>query len=101
MKKALILALIEGLNEETRIHFHVLGKHNKRNYTEQQKDFTLSLIDTYGIRATSKILEIPRRTIQRWCRQYGKKVNRCPLWVYEWVEKRRRKRDFWERRGYS
>jgi hypothetical protein len=100
MKKDFIQALIEELNNETRIQFRILGKRGKHNYTARQKEFALSLIDTYGIRATSRILEIPRRTIQRWCRQYNKKVPRCPLWVYERAERRRRRREFWQRRGY-
>jgi hypothetical protein len=100
MKKDFIQALIEELNNETRIQFRILGKRGKHNYTTQQKEFALSLIDIYGIRATSRILEIPRRTIQRWCRQYNKEIPRCPLWVYEWAEKRRKKQEFWQRRGY-
>ena len=92
-------ALVELQNEEIQLHFAILGK-DKRNYTSQQKDFALSQINTYGVRATSRILQIPRRTIQRWCRQYRKRVNRCPFWVYEWAERRRKRREFWERRGY-
>jgi hypothetical protein len=90
---------VELQNEEIQAHFAALGK-GKRNYTSQQKDFLLSQVDTYGVRATSRIIGIPRRTIQRWCRQYGKRVRRCPLWVYDWAERRRKRREFWERRGY-
>ena len=90
---------VELFNEEKRDQFHYLGK-GKRNYTHKQKNYALSLIDTCGVRSTSRIIGIPRRTIQRWCRQYGKRVGRCPAWVYEWAETRRKKREFWERRGY-
>ena len=97
--KAIIRILAEDLNEETRRHFLCLGD-GRRAYARPQMDYALSLIDTYGVRATSRILQIPRRTIQRWCRRYGKRVRRCPAWVYEWAERRRKKREFWERRGY-
>ena len=97
--KALIRAWVEEQNEEIRSHFLYLGD-GKRAYTKPQKDHALSLIDTYGMRATSRILQIPRRTIQRWCQYYNKLVNRCPSWVYEWAEARGKRRDFWERRGY-
>jgi hypothetical protein len=90
---------VELKNEGKRAHFAALGK-GKRNYTSQQKDFLLSQIDTYGVRATSRIIGLPRRTIQRWCKQYNKRVRRCPLWVYDWAERRRKRREFWERRGY-
>ena len=100
ISSSLMWALLAELqNEEMQAHFAALGN-GKHNYTSQQKDFLLSQIDTYGVRATSRILQIPRRTIQRWCRQYHKQVKRCPLWVYEWAERRRRRREFWERRGY-
>lgn len=97
--KQIIRALIELQNEEIRLQFHALGK-GQRNYTNEQKEYTLSQLDEYGVRATSRILEIPRRTIQRWCRRYGKRVRRCPTWVYEWAERRNKRREFWERRGY-
>jgi hypothetical protein len=102
MKNAELLrwVLLKLQNEEIRVDFAKLGNRGKRNYTSQQKDFALSQLDTYGVRAASRILQIPRRTIQRWCRQYGKQVKRCPLWVYDWAERRRRRREFWERRGY-
>ena len=97
--KLFIRSLVEESNEETRFHFYSLGK-SGRFYSTPQKEYALSQLDVYGIRATSRILQIPRRTIQRWCRQYSNKVNRCPLWIYEWADRRRRKREFWERRGY-
>jgi hypothetical protein len=97
--KADLWAFIESQNEEIRLHFEALGE-GRRNYTSEQKEFALSQLDTSGVRATARILQIPRRTIQRWCRQYQVQVKRCPLWVYEWAERRRRRREFWERRGY-
>jgi hypothetical protein len=97
--KLLIRSLIEEANEETRLHFESLGD-GGYFYTEAQKQFALSQIDELGVRATARMLGIPRITIQRWCRKYHKRVKRCPDWVFEWAERRRKRREFWERRGY-
>ncbi len=70
-------------------------------YNRHQKNYALKLIDQYGVRATARILEIPRRTLQRWCRRQSKRVRRCPAWVYAWAARRREKRAFWSRRGYG
>jgi len=99
MNKAIVQVMIQELNIETRVEFSCLGE-GEWNYTRRQKDYAISLVDIHGVRATSRILEIPRRTIQRWCRQYHHPVKRCPSWVYEWAERRQRRREFWERRGY-
>jgi len=95
-----ILALSEECNENARSELTFLGD-GKRIYTERQREYVLSQVDFSGVRATSRILKVPRRTIQRWCRKYGKRVRRCPYWVYEWAERRRKRREFWERRGCS
>lgn len=92
--------LLEIENEEMQMQFVSLGKGNRYYYSDRQKDFALSLINDYGVRGTARMLLLPRRTIQRWCRRYGKQVKRCPSWVYDWAERRRKKREFWERRGY-
>jgi hypothetical protein len=99
MLKETTREIIELQNEELRFEFALLGE-GKRHYSNQQKDFALSLVDTYGIRGTGRILLLPRRTIQRWCRAQNKRVKRCPLWVYEWAERRRKRREFWQLRGY-
>ena len=96
--KQLIIAMQKLFDEEKRDYFLHLG--NNGHYTHRQKKYAFELITEYGIRATSKILKIPRRTLQRWCRGNNIYVRRCPSWVYGWVERRRRKREFWERRGY-
>jgi len=70
-------------------------------YNRHQKDYALKLIDKYGVRATARILDVPRRTLQRWCRRQSKRVRRCPAWVYSWAASRREKRTFWSRRGYG
>jgi len=69
-------------------------------YCQEQKDYALNLVDEYGVRATARILHLPRKTLQRWCRSQRKHVRRCPDWVYSWAAKRRRRRAFWTRRGY-
>ena len=99
MLKETTRQLIELQNEELRFEFAVLGE-GKRHYSNQQRDFALSLVDTYGVRGTARVLLLHRRTIQRWCRAQGKIVTRCPLWVYEWAERRRKRREFWGLRGY-
>jgi len=85
--------------DEMYTEFEAMGMGGR--YTQQQKDYALRLIDQYGVRATARILEIPRRTLQRWCRRQSKRVRRCPAWVYSWAARRREKRAFWSRRGYG
>jgi hypothetical protein len=96
--KAMFRLMVEQFNEEKRDEFESLG--NGGQYTENQRSYAFELIDHSGIRATVRILGVPRRTLQRWCRQYGVFVRRCPSWVYEWAERRRKKREFWQRKGY-
>ena len=89
----------DQIYEEKRDLFLSLGERGR--YSEKQKRYAFELIGEYGMRATARILEIPRRTLQRWCRQYGIHVNRCPSWVFEWARRRRKKRRLWEYRGYG
>ncbi|MHC4194952.1 MAG: hypothetical protein ACYSYU_09300 [Planctomycetota bacterium] len=97
-KNSAVMLLIQESYEDKRYEFYALG--NEGQYTESQKHFAFELIDEYGIRATARILQMPRRTLQRWCRQNGVYVRRCPAWVYGWAERRRKRREFWQRRGY-
>lgn len=87
------------LNYEKRYEFLSLGSGGR--YTDEQKLYAFELIKEYGVRATARILRLPRRTLQRWCRKYRVYVKRCPSWVYEWAERRRKRRLFWQRRGYG
>ena len=96
--KELIKAMQQQAYNEMKEDFLSLG--HGGHYTNKQKKFAIGLIDEYGVRATSRILDLPRRTLQRWCRLYNVNVKRCPAWVYEWADKRRRRREFWQRRGY-
>ena len=79
--KIMLKALAEEFNEEKRYWFQALG--GGAQYTKKQKDYAFELIDQYSIRATERILKIPRRTLQRWCRANFIYVKRCPDWVYE------------------
>ena len=90
--------MAEQFNEEQRVEFESLG--NDGHYTDNQRSYAFELIDQNGIRATAKILKVPRRTLQRWCRKYHIHVKRCPEWVYGWAERRRKRREFWQLRGY-
>ncbi len=94
----MIKMLAEEFNEEKRSLFQAFGEDGR--YTQRQKDYAFELIDQYGIRSTARILQMPRRTLQRWCRENGIWVKRCPSWVYGWAERRRKRRQFWQRRGY-
>ena len=95
------LAIIQAQQqfyEEMRCEFRGLGSGDR--YSQQQKEYALRLIDDLGVRATARVLQIPRRTLQRWCRADCRYVRRCPAWVHSWAEKRRKRREFWTRRGY-
>jgi hypothetical protein len=96
--KEMIKLLAEEFNEEKRYLFQASGEGGQ--YTQEQKDYAFELIEQYGIRATARILKMPRRTLQRWCRKNYVWVKRCPTWVYGWAKRRRKRRLFWQRRGY-
>ena len=96
--RAMILQAQQVIYDEMREDFESMGTGGR--YCQQQKDHALKLIDEYGVRAVARILGMPRRTLQRWCRKRGKHVSRCPDWVYSWAAKRQRRREFWTRRGY-
>ncbi len=91
--KELMRLMYQQIYEEKRDLFLSLGK--GRKYTEKQKIYAFELINEHGMRATARILNVPRRTLQRWCGQYGIYVKRCPSWVIDWAERRRKKRRFW------
>ncbi len=97
--KELMRLMHEEIYEEKRDCFLSLG--GRGRYSEAQKRFAFELVAEHGMRATARILRIPRRTLQRWCRQHGVYVKRCPSWVREWAKRRREKRRFWEYRGYG
>ena len=99
--KTLIKTFIEDLNEEKRTEFQYLGYRNKKHrYTQRQKDYAITMSQESGVRATARILKLHRKTIQRWLRAKGIWVKRCPDWVYDWAARRKKRREFWARRGY-
>lgn len=96
--RAAIMQAQQAVYDEMRMEFETMGEGGR--YCERQKDYAFELIDEYGVRATARILHLPRRTLQRWCRAQCKAVRRCPDWVYSWAAKRRKRREFWAKRGY-
>ena len=97
--REMILQAQQAVYDEMRVEFEAMG--TGRPYSQIQKDYALKLIDEYGVRAVARILGIPRRTVQRWCRQQLKCVRRCPDWVYSWAARRQKRREFWARWGYG
>jgi ActR/RegA family two-component response regulator len=96
--KVILYLANELVNEEARVKFVSLGLGTLR-CNHNQKDYALLQVDESGIRDTAKILGIPRRTLQRWCRASGKRVKRCPEQVYHWADNMRKRREFWQCRG--
>ena len=96
--RILIRMWIEEENREQLFYFRALGSERGRHYTNKQKDYAINKAISIGVRATSRLVKVPRRTIQRWLRAKGITVKRCPDWVYDWAYWRRRrieKRTFW------
>jgi len=94
----LIKAIIEAEAESKRMEFYTLGSGG--HYSEAQKRYATARAQEIGVRATARLLRVPRRTLQRWLREKGITVKRCPDWVYEWADKRRKGREKWERIKY-
>jgi len=69
-------------------------------FSSQQQKFALEKCLDIGVRATSRLLQVNRRTLQRWLRYYKIDVPRYPNWLFDWVERKKKKREFWRRRGY-
>jgi len=101
--RALFKAWIEDENSFKRVEFYALGS-GKGRYTSDQKDYAINKAISIGVRATSRLLHMPRRTVQRWLRAKGIRVKRCPDWVYSWAYWRNKRREKWDRikayRGY-
>jgi hypothetical protein len=101
--RELIRMYIEEENRKKRAQFNALGS-CRGQYTSDQKDYAINKAMSIGVRDTSRLLNVPRRTIQRWLRTKGITVKRCPNWVYDWAEWRKKRREKWLRikakRGY-
>lgn len=103
--KLLLKVCIEEENENSRYEFKALNpKRNSWRYTRTQKDWAINKALEIGVRATSRLLLLQRKTIQRWLRESGVTVRRCPEWVYDWAYWRNKRREKWDRlkayRGY-
>ena len=100
-----IRSFIEDENESLRYEFRALNPKRKSwRYTESQKGWAINKAKEIGVRATARLLSLQRKTIQRWLRESGVTVRRCPGWVYDWTYWRKKRREKWERikayRGY-
>jgi hypothetical protein len=94
--KALIRLWIEVENRKLLLYFNSLNPEGGQ-YSTEQREYAIEKALTIGVRATSRLLHVPRRTIQRWLRAKGIRVKRCPGWVYDWAHWRRKRREKWER----
>lgn len=69
-------------------------------YSPQQQKYALEKCLEIGIRATARLINVNRRTLQIWCRYYDICIPRYPEWMESWADRKRRRRDFWRLRGY-
>ena len=99
MAKKEIRQLIQLFNDEKKEEFIRLGT-GGHFYTRKQIEYALGIVSESGLRATARILNLHRKTLQRWARKFFIPVNRCPFWVYGWAARRRKKRNFWKLRGF-
>ena len=76
----------------------VLALHGK--YSPEKQIYALRKCEEIGVRATSRLLGVSRRTLQRWCRRFNVSIPRYPPWMEDWRERKIRKRDFWRLRGF-
>ena len=97
--KALIRLWIEVENRKQLSYFNALNP-NGGHYTAEQKEYAIDKAMSIGVRATSRLLQVPRKTIQRWLRKKEVVVKRCPDWVYNWAYWRRKRREKWERLSF-
>ena len=66
-KRELIRKWSEIENRDQLMHFINLNP-DGGHYTPEQKEYAIEKAKSIGIRATSRILHMQRRTIQRWLR---------------------------------
>ena len=101
--RALIKLWIELENDKQMNYFNSLNSKGG-HYSAEQKAYAIEKTRAIGVRSTSRLLKVPRRTIQRWLRSEGITVKRCPDWVYDWAYWRRKRQGKWGRikayRGY-
>lgn len=78
--------------DDMRLEFEAMGTGSL--YNQMQKEYAFRLMGEHGIRATARILELPRRTLQRWCREQSRYVKPCPDWVCSWAARRQKRQRF-------
>jgi hypothetical protein len=88
--RELIRMWIEAENRSQLSYFQNLNP-GRGHYTTEQKEYAIEKAESTGVRAASRLLKVPRRTIQRWLRAEGITVKRCPSWVYDWAYWRKRR----------
>jgi len=94
--KELIRLWIEEENRKQLSYFRSLNPKGG-HYTQEQKEYAIEKAKTIGVRSTSRLLHLSRRTIQRWLRAEGITVKRCPGWVYDWAYWRKKRQQKWNR----
>jgi len=94
--KELIRLWIEEENSNQLSYFRSLNP-KEGHYTQEQKEYAIEKATTIGVRATSRLLQVTRRTIQRWLRAEAITVKRCPDWVYDWAYWRKKRQQKWKR----
>ncbi len=95
--KALIRLWIVAENHKQLFYFNSLNP-DGGHYTKEQKVYAIEKAKSIGVRATSRLLYVPRRTIKRWLRAKGIRVKRCPDWIYDWAYWRRKRIEKLKRR---
>ena len=100
--------LIDDLNSQIKSEFHYLNFNKDviyingikathgRKYTQAQQGFALNKVFEYGVRATARILGIPRSTLQNWIRKYDVNIPRYPPWMDLWRQKKIRNRHIFQ-----
>ncbi|TET08375.1 hypothetical protein E3J84_06255, partial [Candidatus Aerophobetes bacterium] len=82
--RTLIRASIEEEVLNKRAEFRAL-RSGTNSYNDEQKEYAMNKAQGIGVRATARLLLLPRKTMQRWLRVKGIQVKRCPSWVYDWA----------------
>jgi hypothetical protein len=77
---------IEAENRSQLSYFQNLNP-GRGHYTTERKEYSIEKAKSIGVRAASRLLYVHRKTIQRWLREKGIRVKRCPDWAY-WRRKR-------------
>jgi hypothetical protein len=90
--RKLIRRWIEEENREYLWYFIRLNPKGG-HYTPEQKQYAIEKSKSIGVRDTSRLLHVPRRTIQRWLKATGIIVKRCHAWIYDWAHWRKKRRE--------